>query len=76
MKVMYLDHANSSYSATIALLRSILLVQRTHHLATIRERVDWRCCVLYNFMLGFILHFIFFGLSELFFVSSGLGYVC
>ena len=73
---MYSDHANRSYSATIALLRSILLIQRTHHLATIRKRVDWRCCVLYNFMLGFILHFIFFGLSELFSVSSGLVYVC
>ena len=73
---MYLDHANSSYSATIALLRSIFLVQRKHHLATIRERVDWRYCVLYNFTLGFILHFTFFGLGELFSVSLGLVYVC
>ena len=25
--------------------------QRTHRFpATVRERVDWRCCVLYNFM--------------------------
>ena len=73
---MYLDHANRWYSATIALLRSIFLVQRKHHLATIRERVDWRYCVLYNFTLGFILHFTFFGLGELFSVSLGLVYVC